>query len=265
MKRNRQMESSLLLGLPDLAQEGGALAGETASRAVAALAHFPGGNSWQKVLTDFAAQEKSAENTWPGIAALMLSGEKEAGRRAEEKAANTDLKGIRTPQDAYLYIPGLVLAETKTGTRGRYSDLLNTLAAVPAAREEDLSLLMACATESMEWMDQAVYEVYRGFQDIFRKCLDRLTGQRDGDAHKRQGDICVLFSSYAILKACRLGAVLTDVYAEPAEKACAKIIRHADESADALLYAAAALVYAEGIRNRDYRDYGRKNGGVLWS
>ena len=265
MKRNRRTESSLLLGLPDMAREGGALAEETASRAAAALAHFPGGDSWKKILADFAAEQKRKDMAWPGIAALILSGSEADIMRAAAKAQSTDLAMIRTPEEAYMYIPGLVLAETKTGTRGKYHDLLQTLERIPVVTCDDLALVMAAAVESMEWMDQAVYEVYRGFQSVFEADFARFAEESSTDPKAPVSDAAILFSSYAVLKACRLGSVLTEKFAGQAEKNCAKIMRHADDSGDGLVYVTAALVYAEGIRNRDYRDYGRKNGGVLWS
>ena len=86
MKRNRQAESSLLLGLSDMVQEDGALAGETASRAAAALAHYPGGDSWMKVLADFAAQGADQQTSWCGIAALILSGDEKNTLLAARKA-----------------------------------------------------------------------------------------------------------------------------------------------------------------------------------
>ncbi len=266
MKRNRQAESSLLLGLSDMVQEDGALAGETASRAAAALAHYPGGDSWMNVLADFAAQGADQQTSWCGIAALILSGDEKNTLLAARKAQSCwqHIK-VSTPQDAYIYLPGLVLSETKTGTRGKYFDYLKALQDVPAVSEEDLALVMETAVECMEWMDQAVYEVYRGFQAVFENCLARLSRMRGPETEALQSDASVLFSSCALLRACRLGAVLTSEYAEPAEKTCARVLKRADESTDPLIYAASALVYAEGIRNRDYRDYGRKNGGVLWS
>ncbi|MGI5988697.1 MAG: hypothetical protein ACOX78_00320 [Lachnospiraceae bacterium] len=266
MKRNRRTESSLLLGLPDVKLEPDALAAETASRAAAALAHFPGGKSWKKVLTEFAAQTEKKNCAYPGIAALILSGPEEWEARAREKAEKTALSQICTPLEAYLYIPALMLADTRLGTKERYFDLLSTLKAVPAGSEDDSALLMAAAVESMEWMEQAVYEVYRGFQDIFLTNARRLQQfAADGNGENAESPSSVLFASYAVLKACRLGAVLTERHAAAAEKRAEKIMKKADDSGEPLVYAAAALVYAEGIRNRDFRDYGAKNGGVLWS
>ena len=215
---------------------------------------------------DFAAQGADQQTSWCGIAALILSGDEKNTLLAARKAQSCwqHIK-VSTPQDAYIYLPGLVLSETKTGTRGKYFDYLKALQDVPAVSEEDLALVMETAVECMEWMDQAVYEVYRGFQSVFEADFARFAEESSTDPKAPVSDAAILFSSYAVLKACRLGAVLTEKFAGQAEKNCAKIMRHADDSGDGLVYVTAALVYAEGIRNRDYRDYGRKNGGVLWS
>ena len=211
-----------------MAREGGALAEETASRAAAALAHFPGGDSWKKILADFAAEQKRKDMAWPGIAALILSGSEADIMRAAAKAQSTDLAMIRTPEEAYMYIPGLVLAETKTGTRGKYHDLLQTLERIPVVTCDDLALVMAAAVESMEWMDQAVYEVYRGFQSVFEADFARFAEESSTDPKAPVSDAAILFSSYAVLKACRLGAVLTEKFAGQAEKNCAKMIPATD-------------------------------------
>lgn len=271
MKRSRQKESSLLLGLADMKVEEDALAAETASRAAAALSHFPGGNSWKKVLQEFAGYAEKPECAYPGIPARILSGSEKCAAHARELAENTDLSSITSPEKAYLLIPGLMLAETAFGTRGRYDPVLKTFQAVSSRCEEmsdsydeRYALLMACAVESMEWMDQAIYEVYRGFEDIFLANARKLS-ELSGESNGQVSPFSRLLASYAILKACRLGAILTERHAAAAEKEAEKIMKKADDSGQARMYAAAALTYAEGIRNRDYRDYGVKNGGVLWS
>ncbi len=41
--------------------------------------------------------------------------------------------------------------------------------------------------------------------------------------------------------------------------------KHVADKSSVAVSAAYITVYSEYIRNRDYQDYGRSNGGVLWS
>ena len=69
-----------------------------------------------------------------------------------------------------------------------------------------------------------------------------------------------LVFAYALLKGCRMKAVLTEKYEDAALAIYEKYSDVSEKDA-----AEFALCYSEAVRNRDYQDYGRNNGGRLWS
>ena len=58
----------------------------------------------------------------------------------------------------------------------------------------------------------------------------------------------------------------TEKYASKAEEIFEKATdKHVADKNSISVSAAYITAYSEYIRNRDYQDYGRSNGGVLWS
>ena len=78
-----------------------------------------------------------------------------------------------------------------------------------------------------------------------------------------------LIFAYAVFKGCRMKALQTEKYEYAADMLYNKMPEISSVSFDsadgATLVGACALVYSEAVRNREYQDYGRSKGGVLWS
>ncbi len=139
---------------------------------------------------------------------------------------------------------------------------------------ELLSYYCAALIDTMEVMDQALYEIYRKLQDYFKEAVKTvLKVKYSGDADAFSGDGTAesyeLIFAYAVFKGCRMKALQTEKYEYAADMLYNKMPEIASVSFDsadgATLVGACALVYSEAVRNREYQDYGRGKGGVLWS
>ena len=79
----------------------------------------------------------------------------------------------------------------------------------------------------------------------------------------------VLLYAYAVLKGCRMKAIHTEKYENIVdaivEDAITKINVIDDETTKSGYVAALTLCMAEAVKNREYQDYGRTRGGVLWN
>ena len=77
-----------------------------------------------------------------------------------------------------------------------------------------------------------------------------------------------LYEVYAILKGCRMKALHTEKYENAQLETLNATISKAGNSFDSLdndYITALVMAYGESLRNREYQDYGRDNGGVLWN
>ena len=113
----------------------------------------------------------------------------------------------------------------------------------------------------MEVMDQALYEIYRQLMNYYKETVKDVlaTGISGAEKNPAKASYELVFA-YALLKACRMKAVLTEKYEDAALAIYEKYSDVSEKDA-----AEFALCYSEAVRNRDYQDYGRNNGGRLWS
>lgn len=173
--------------------------------------------------------------------------------------------------------------ESKFGGKEHYNDIIaqfNSLRAdyydkvvgnMPES-EEALAFYLCSLIDTMEVMEQPLYEIFRRLQDLYKETYKVL--RENGMAAKEENSTTAAFEAYAVLKGCRMKALQTEKYEAKAEQIVLDKIQYAEEqspklatemSEDATYTAAVMMSYAEGIRNREYQDYGRGKGGALWS
>ena len=132
-----------------------------------------------------------------------------------------------------------------------------------------LSVYAASLIDTMEVMDQMIYEIYRKMQDYFKASVKAVleTGRDYVDFDDFDEESELMFA-YAVLKGCRMKALHTEKYEGIVLGVCDKVMAgeiFTDDDTDKNVVSKAALVYSETVRNREYQDYGRGKGGALWS
>lgn len=188
--------------------------------------------------------------------------------------------------DAYCSQVFYMNYETRNGGKERYNDIIaqyngirkNLYGDVQSRLKTELQAREAAAyyaaalIDTMEAMEQPIYEIYRRLQDLFKEAvrdlLSAATEETDCAAVNCTANGVL---SYAILKGCRMKALHTEKYE-------AKALAMLDKSVEPVLsgetaikemgteaVSALALAYSESIKNREYQDYGRNKGGILWS
>ncbi len=122
----------------------------------------------------------------------------------------------------------------------------------------------AALIDTMEVVDQPLYEIFRRMQDLYKEAVRALIEAGVFAA----SDATALRASYAVLKGCRMKALHTEKY----EKIALKVLEAAESSVEAeehkgdvCYITALAICYSESLKNRQYQDYGRGKGGALWS
>lgn len=188
--------------------------------------------------------------------------------------------------DAYCSQVFYMNYETRNGGKERYNDIIaqyngirkNLYGDVQSrlntdwqAREE-AAYYAAALIDTMEVMEQPIYEIYRRLQDLFKEAVgDLLSAAMDENGCAAGSCAGNRMLSYAILKGCRMKALHTEKYEAKAlellDEAVEQLLDDATASKDAGTKetAALALAYSESIKNREYQDYGRNKGGRLWS
>ena len=164
--------------------------------------------------------------------------------------------------------------ETKNGGKEQYNDIIaqyNSLhKAVFADRANnndtdavyELALYAAGIADTLEVMDQALYEIFAALRGMFKETITALNRMIDNIDSER----VKLLYSYAVLKGCRMKLIQTEKYAANAENIFETATdKHVASKESVFDTAAYIMAYSEYIRNREYQDYGRNNGGVLWN
>ncbi len=185
---------------------------------------------------------------------------------------------------AYLYEPFYMAYETKDGGKEQYNDVIaqynsmndELFATVKYSKDvkeslKRLSIYAASLIDTMEVMDQMIYEIYRKMQDYYKASVKAVLESGYSEDGLEDMDTASEFMfSYAVLKGCRMKALHTEKYEGTVLGVCDKVMSGEiftgeDTEADDNTVSMAALVYSETIRNREYQDYGRGKGGALWS
>lgn len=167
--------------------------------------------------------------------------------------------------------------ETKDGGKEHYNDIIAQYNAIytecfenagKAAHDGDakavkaLALFAAGAVDTLEVMNQALYEIFARIREMYKAAVSVLNDTIDNT----DSQFIKLIYAYAVLKGCRMKLIQTEKYATKAEEIFEKATdKHVADKSSVAVSAAYITAYSEYIRNRDYQDYGRSNGGVLWS
>ena len=134
-----------------------------------------------------------------------------------------------------------------------------------------LSVYAASLIDTMEVMDQMIYEIFRKMQDYYKASVKAvLESGVTAEGMDDMDDEAELIFAYAVLKGCRMKALHTEKYEGIVLGVCDKVMSGEiftgeDTEANDTIISMAALVYSETVRNREYQDYGRGKGGALWS
>lgn len=185
---------------------------------------------------------------------------------------------------AYMYEPFYMAYETKDGGKEQYNDVIaqynamndELFATVKYSKDvrkslKRLSVYAASLIDTMEVMDQMIYEIYRKMQDYYKASVKAvLESGYSEDGLEEMDTVTELMFAYAVLKGCRMKALHTEKYEGTVLGVCDKVMSGEiftgeDTEADDNIVSMAALVYSETVRNREYQDYGRGKGGALWS
>ena len=189
----------------------------------------------------------------------------------------TDDSGNKCLCTAFKALSFYMNYETKDGGKEHYNDIIAQYNALyndcfedvsKAAREGDskavkaLAFFAAGAVDTLEVMDQALYEIFARIRDIFKQTISILNETVDS----ADSEAIKLIYAYAVLKGCRMKLIQTEKYAAKAEDIFGKATdKHVADKSDITGTASYVMAYSEYIRNREYQDYGRINGGVLWN
>ncbi|SDM50794.1 hypothetical protein [Lachnospira pectinoschiza] len=170
--------------------------------------------------------------------------------------------------------------ETKNGGKERYNDIIaqykaifsnmlgDTVLDLKNGTEKKLKPLVyfaAALVDTLELMDQALYEIWAKLREFYKETIKAiLNSARFTLGKNKEYD---LIFAYAIFKGCRMNLIHTEKY----ECEAASLFDLVNEDLESLMDASAnvksayILAATESIKNREYQDYGRLKGGVLWS
>ncbi len=170
--------------------------------------------------------------------------------------------------------------ETKNGGKERYNDIIaqykaifsnmlgDTVLDLKNGNEKELKPLVyfaAALVDTLELMDQALYEIWAKLREFYKETIKAiLNSARFTLGKNKEYD---LVFAYAIFKGCRMNLIHTEKY----ECEAASLFDLVNEDLESLMDASAnvksayILAATESIKNREYQDYGRLKGGVLWS
>lgn len=177
---------------------------------------------------------------------------------------------------AYLSQPFYMNYETKNGGKEHYNDIIDQYKKMHQALFEKtaaglgtdghsftaMAFYAASLIDTMEVMDQMLYEIYRKMQDFYKDAVKAVL--HSNVDYNVLSDAGLMFT-YAVLKGCRMKALNTEKYEFTVMPLAKEIQADISQIHDAATLSMAALVYSEMIRNREYQDYGRNRGGALWS
>ena len=189
-----------------------------------------------------------------------------------------DSDGKASLGKAYLSQVFYMKYETANGGKEHYNDVIAQYNAMRNSLYDEVAAKIGvdvCATEevvqycaalidTMEVVDQPLYEIFRRMQDLFKEAVKALI---EAGTFTTSG-ASALRASYAVLKGCRMKALHTEKYEQIALKVLETAIRDIESGEhrkDLDYITALSICYSESLKNRAYQDYGRGKGGALWS
>ncbi|MDO5403074.1 MAG: glycoside hydrolase family 88 protein [Eubacteriales bacterium] len=190
--------------------------------------------------------------------------------------------------DAYEQLVFYMNYETRFGKKEHYSDVVKQFEAVRNAKRcekcglyndnsnLEVALYLASLINAMEAADQPVYEIFAAVRDIYKETF---AGLRDNGKYNIKSEEFItqdnmveqLILIYALLKGCRMKAILSSKYEEDLNAAAARAFEIVKAQGRTIfkgrndLLAAVMMAYAESTKERSYQVYGRNKGGAIWS
>lgn len=190
--------------------------------------------------------------------------------------------------DAYEQLQFYMNYETRFGGKEHYNDVVKQFKAIRDAQicedtglyseesERDIALFLAALIDTMEVTDQPVYEIFAGLKEIYKEAFAGICNngqfQTDNQDFVNRDNITErLILDYALMKGCRMKAILTSKYEREIDQLTKQVFDIVkEEGKDGFknqydMLAAAMMAYAECLKERSYQVYGRNKGGAIWS
>lgn len=170
--------------------------------------------------------------------------------------------------------------ETKNGGKEHYNDIIAQFNALyvnyfadivldlkngDVSKFADLIYFAAGLIDTLEVMDQALYEIWAKLREFYKETIKAiLSSARFILGKDKELDLML---AYAIFKGCRMNLLHTEKYECEAVTLFNYCLNTIDslEDDDVNVKSAFILAASESVKNREYQDYGRGRGGVLWS
>ena len=172
-------------------------------------------------------------------------------------------------------------SDTYNKVLSQLKDEVSNGALYNTAQYEAIVYYMCSLIDTMEVMAHPLYEIYDALKSYFKVVVkDTLDLQKKctQEKHICEGGVCAftksavsakeLYEVYAILKGCRMKALHTEKYENEQLEVINATIENVCKDFDKFdseYIMALVMAYGESLRNREYQDYGRNKGGVLWS
>ena len=194
------------------------------------LKHFMIGNAF------YTASDFTGDDKYKNEAVKLAAGFKNFARNEAGYFKDADDKKCLCK--AYSYEPFYMAYETKDGGKEQYNDVIGQYNAMndelfadtkyssdTTAKVKVLSVYAASLIDTMEVMDQMIYEIYRKMQDYFKASVKAVleTG-RDYDDFDDFDEESELMFAYAVLKGCRMKALHTEKYEGIVLGVCDKVM-----------------------------------------
>ena len=175
----------------------------------------------------------------------------EETKAASEKEALDAYAGQNAPWNAkteYCMLPFLVKYETEYNKRARYSDLVQWIKAYDEKEKPSEGSYLKTLIDTLSIFDSMIYEHYEALQSTFkaavRRALERV-GEKEYEEQLSADER--IRTAYAIVRGCRMKALLAERYL-PLAKAIAE---SADSKADEELYGLYQEILAEEMLKND--------------
>lgn len=144
------------------------------------------------------------------------------GQECYRKALDAAMERIRTQEWSLTALPFYMEYETKCGKKEKYNDIVGQFELAQKETMEDGSDFLMQIVDTMEHTSIEIYEKYRTLQDLYKLVLKKELS--DGKKNRR---IC-----YSILKACRMGILLKEKYADFGMEMAENLIEQVCEDVD---------------------------------
>lgn len=173
----------------------------------AMLAQVTGDENYKKILFELLSDAENAK--WAGIGVCYAYDyTKEDQYKNKMTALMEELKGeLDTVEDEMAYV-FYMKYETKLGGKEHYQDVVSRLTSAVSKEEKDVAYCMAALIESLDSVDQMIYEHYHAIMMLFKKCLAEALELEEMSSTE------MALIGYSILKACRMRAILSEKYEE---------------------------------------------------